>query len=57
VKWGKRVNAQLMGVQKIKDGASFGGGKVAKLEEFGLAAADADAAAPGGDVAGTDGLL
>lgn len=56
VKWGKRVNAQLMGVQKVKDGSSFGGGKVAKLDEFGLAAADADGAAPG-EAAEADGLL
>lgn len=42
--YGKRINAQLMGVQFVCHGESFGGGRVAKPEEFGLVATDADAA-------------
>jgi len=32
--YGKRINAQLMGVQFFKDGESFGGGRAADPEEF-----------------------
>lgn len=32
--FGKRINAQLMGVQYVRDGESFGGGRVASPEEF-----------------------
>lgn len=46
-KWGKRINAQLMGVQFVRHGDAFGGGKVARPEEFGIMAEDADGAAPG----------
>jgi hypothetical protein len=45
-KWGKRVNAQFMGVQHTRHDERFGGGRVAKPDEFGLAPTDADAAAP-----------
>lgn len=47
-KWGQRINAQLMGVQFVKHGEAFGGGRVAKPEEFGIVSEDADAAPPGG---------
>lgn len=33
-KWGKRVNAELRAVQFVKDGESFGAGKVNAEEEF-----------------------
>lgn len=45
-KWGQRVNAQLMGVQFLEHGQAFGGGRVAKLDEFGVSSTDADAPAP-----------
>lgn len=32
--YGKRINAQLMGVQKFRDGDAFGGGKVADDDDF-----------------------
>ena len=32
--WGKRINAQLMGIQFVRDGESFGGGRAADPEEF-----------------------
>ena len=32
--WGKRVNAQLRGVQFLRDGDAFGGGAVANEDEF-----------------------
>ncbi len=49
---GKRVNAQLRGVQFLRDGEAFsGGGKVADVDEFNTvddsADGDAPAAAPG----------
>lgn len=45
--WGKRINAQISGVQFYKHGESFGGGRVAAPEEFGnVSAAGADGAAP-----------
>jgi hypothetical protein len=58
-KWGKRVNAGFMGVQLTKHDTAFGGGKVAKIEEFGVVALDGDAAIPEtADVgAEADGLL
>lgn len=46
-KFGKRINAQLMGVQFLRHGDAFGGGRVAKPEEFGITAEGADGAAPG----------
>lgn len=46
-KFGKRVNAQLMGVQFKGHGEAFGGGRVAKPDEFGIDPADADGDAPG----------
>lgn len=45
--WGKRINAQIAGVQFTRHGESFGGGRVAAPEEFGnVSAAGADGAAP-----------
>lgn len=45
--WGKRVNAQLGGVQFLRDGESFGGGVVAQPDEFEtVEGADADGEAP-----------
>lgn len=32
--WGKRINAQLRGVQYVKDGDSFGAGSAASPDEF-----------------------
>lgn len=32
--WGKRINAQLAGLQFVKDGESFGGGRPADEDEF-----------------------
>lgn len=45
--WGKRINAQIMGVQFAEHGESLGGGRVAAPEEFSnISAAGADGAAP-----------
>ena len=45
---GKRVCAQLRGVQFIRDGESFGGGGVAQVDEFDVIADGADGDAPAG---------
>jgi len=45
-KWGKRVNAQFMGVQFLRHDEAFGGGRIATPEEFGVAPTDADGAVP-----------
>lgn len=46
-KFGKRINAQIAGVQFLRHGESFGGGRVAAPEEFGVvSAAGADGAPP-----------
>lgn len=45
--FGKRVNAQLRGVQFLRDGEAFGGGAVAQADEFDVVeGADADGDAP-----------
>lgn len=45
--FGKRVNAQLRGVQFLRDGEAFGGGAVAQADEFDVVeGAEADADAP-----------
>lgn len=45
--WGKRINAQLGGVQFLRDGEAFGGGAVAQPDEFEtVEGADADGEAP-----------
>lgn len=47
-KYGKRINAQLMGVQYVRKGPPLGGGgRVASVEEFGVEASDADGEEPG----------
>lgn len=46
-KYGKRVNAQLAGVQFLRDGESFGGGTPADVDEFDTVEGDdADGDAP-----------
>lgn len=49
--WGKRINAQIQGIQFLRHGEAFGAGRMAKPEEFGVVASDADGAPPA--VAGT----
>ena len=44
--YGKRINAQLRGVQFLRDGEAFGGGAVASADEFAPVDASADADAP-----------
>lgn len=44
--YGKRVNAQLRGVQFLKDGDAFGGGAVAQPDEFDVVDNSADGEAP-----------
>jgi hypothetical protein len=47
VKWGKRFNAELQGVQFVKHAERLGGGgRAASLDEFGVVAGDADSAEP-----------
>lgn len=54
-KFGKRINAQLMGVQFVAhDQRLSGAGRVASIEEFGIVATDADSPAP---VNGGEGLI
>lgn len=45
--WGKRVCAQLRGVQFFRDGDAFGGGAVSNEDEFDNVDDSADADAPG----------
>lgn len=53
--YGKRINAQLMGVQFVKDGEPFGGGRVAAPDEFtDMSDVDADSEFSGGEEAGED---
>lgn len=52
--FGKRVNAQLRGVQFLRDGEAFSGGGVADPDEFETVEADADGAAPEVVVGGAD---
>jgi hypothetical protein len=55
-KWGKRINAELTGVQFIgHDARLSGGGRVASLDEFTVVPVDADGAAPAA-AAGNDDL-
>ena len=44
--FGKRVNAQLRGVQFLRDGEAFGGGRVANEDEFDVVDDSADGEAP-----------
>ena len=43
---GKRINAQLSGVQFVGEGESFGGGRVAQVDEFDVVPDGADGDAP-----------
>lgn len=43
-KWGKRINANLRGVQFLRDGEAFSGGQAGKVDEF--EAVDPEATAP-----------
>jgi len=43
--YGKRVNAQLLGVQFLRDGDSFGGGAIGSVEDFDDLAVDEEALA------------
>lgn len=45
-KWGKGVNAQICGVQFVKHGEAFGGGRVASADEFTVLATSTDAPPP-----------
>lgn len=56
-KWGRRINAQFMGVKFKKHAQAFGGGKVAQANEFGISGADADAAAPAAQLNDASGLI
>lgn len=51
-KWGRGINAQICGVQFLRHGEAFGGGRVAAADEFQVVAASTDAPAPGGSAAG-----
>jgi hypothetical protein len=56
--YGKRINAQLGGVQFLADGESFGGGHVADVSEFDtVAEGGADDAAPTDAVDPLEGLI
>ena len=49
-KYGKRINAQLMGVQFVRHEERLsGGGRVASVNEFAIIASDADSAEPAGE--------
>jgi hypothetical protein len=52
--FGKRVNAQLRGIQFLRDGEAFSGGGVANPDEFDAVEADADGAAPEAAAGGVD---
>lgn len=45
-KFGRGVNAQICGVQFLKHGDAFGGGRIAAPEEFSVQASSTDAAPP-----------
>lgn len=51
---GKRINAQLRGVQFFADGEAFGGGAVASEDDFSPVDNSADGAAPGEEFADGD---
>jgi hypothetical protein len=53
--WGKRVNAQFLGIKFRAHGTpTSGGGRVARADEFGVCAADADSAPPAAAQPGND---
>jgi hypothetical protein len=45
-KFGRGINAQICGVQFVKHGDAFGGGRVAAADEFSVVAASTDAPPP-----------
>ena len=45
-KFGRGINAQICGVQFLRHGEAFGGGRVAAADEFNVVAASTDAPAP-----------
>lgn len=47
-KFGRGVNVQMCGVQFLKHGDAFGGGRIASADEFAVVASSTDAPAPGG---------
>lgn len=51
-KFGKRINAQVMGIQFVKRDEAFGGGRTSSPDEFPTVPTDADAPAPMGADAG-----
>ena len=51
-KYGKRINASLLGIQFLRHDEAFGGGRIATVDEFGVVANDADADAPANATAG-----
>lgn len=56
--YGKRINAQLGGVQFLRDGESFGGGHIADVSEFDtVGEGGADSAAPVGAADPLAGLI
>lgn len=61
VSYGPRINCQLMGVQFLAHDTPFGGGggRIARVEEFGINPTDADASIPmtQADVGNAGGLL
>lgn len=52
--YGKRINAQLRGVQFLRDGDAFSGGGVSDPDEFETVVADADGDAPPTEVSGAE---
>ncbi len=53
-KYGKRINAQLRGVQFLRDGEAFSGGGVSDPDEFEAVANDVDGEAPVAVVGGAE---
>jgi hypothetical protein len=53
-KWGRRINAQFMGVKFKAHAPAFGGGKIARADEFGVSGAGADAPMPAAAGPGSD---
>lgn len=56
-KWAKRINAQVRGVQKLRDGDSFGGGSAAADDEFEDISEGAEAGDFGGSGESADDLM
>lgn len=57
-KWGKRINCTITGLQFVRDGEAFKkGAPLARPDEFGIVATDADATAPAAGADPVAGLL